>query len=193
MATNPNFSPRPRPQPEPEPDAGHVPFTEEFDNAKHNLPDAAPVIISIVVLALITVIGAYLLRSKPVIQGGIQQVFVVDVPSQSSSLIAVQLKMKNVTDKPISLRDVLVTTRGDWGEHSDNFASAADIPRYVKAFPGLAEHAPNPIARETKIAPGAELAGTVMVAFPLSKQQLDSRKSLDATLSFYNHTPVILK
>ena len=59
---------------EPEYDAGHVPMTEELDDARHSMPNIAPVAIALVVIAIVVVAAAYLLRSKPVASGSIQNV-----------------------------------------------------------------------------------------------------------------------
>ena len=42
-----------QPNPAAEPDAGHIPITEEFDSPKHTMPDKAPVIIALLLVAIV--------------------------------------------------------------------------------------------------------------------------------------------
>jgi hypothetical protein len=44
-----------------------------------------------------------------------------------------------------------------------------------------------------KIAPGAEQKGTVLVAFPVTKQQFDARKDLNVTIEAYDQNPIVLR
>ena len=68
----------------PEYDAGHVPMTEELDDLKHNLPNIAPMAIALVVIAVVVAAAAYLLRSKPVANGSIQNVAAVEQLSHTT-------------------------------------------------------------------------------------------------------------
>lgn len=178
---------------EPEPDAGHVPMTEEFDNAKHNFPDAAPVIIAMIFVALVVGIIAYVFRAKPVATGTIDQAFAVDVVNQNSVLATVQLSLRNVSEKPITIRSISIATNTDQGENTDEMGSVADFSRYFAAFPALKEHSIQGIARETKITSGSQISGSVIVSLPYTKTIFDKRKSLAATISFYDHQPVTIQ
>ncbi len=44
-----------------------------------------------------------------------------------------------------------------------------------------------------KIAPGAEQKGTVLVSFPVTKEQFDARKDLDVTIEPYDQNPIVLR
>ena len=59
---------------EPEYDAGHVPMTEELDDARHSLPNMAPVLIALVIIAVVIGVAAFFLRSKPMANGTIENV-----------------------------------------------------------------------------------------------------------------------
>ncbi len=173
-----------------EPDAGHVPITEEFDSPKHTLPSIGPVAIALVLVAVVVAIFAWFFRATPVITGSIDEAYAVSVQSQNTVLATVQLTFKNVSSKPITLRNINITVRTDQGEFSDDFASVADFDRYFSAFPDLKVHSIEGLAREMKIPPGAQVSGSVIVSFPIPKQQFDSRRSLVASLNFYDHSPV---
>lgn len=176
-------------QPEPQ-DAGHVPITEEFDSPKHTLPDAAPVIIALLIVAVAVGVIAYVFRATPVATGTIDEAFAVSVPNQNSVLVTVQLTIKNVTKKTLHVRNINITARTDQGEFSDDFASIADFDRYFRAFPELQQHSVEGLPRELKIPAGAQVTGSVIVSFPITKETFDKRRALIASLNFYDNRPV---
>lgn len=178
------------PKREPEYDAGHVPMTEELDDARHTMPSIAPVAIALVLVAVALAVAAYVFRTKPVVTGKVDNAYAVPVARQNTVLAAVQLTFRNVHDRPITLRSVSVTLNSDDGEHTDTAASVADFPRYMQAYPELAQHVTEAIARETKLGPGEEVSGTVIVSFPVTKEKFDARKDLTASLSIFDHRPV---
>ena len=181
------------PKRDPEYDAGHVPMTEELDDARHTMPSVAPVAIALVLVAVAIGVAAYVFRAKPVVSGKIDNAYAVTVPRQNTVLAAVNVTFKNVHDKPITLRSVSVTLNSDDGEHTDDGASVADFPRYVQAYPELAQYVTQGIARETRLAPGQELSGTVIVSFPVTKEKFDARRDLSANLSVFDHRPVEIR
>lgn len=186
-------SSQPNPASEPH-DAGHVPITEEFDSPKHTMPDAAPVIIALVFVALVIAVVAYIFRPTPVAGGTIDEAYAVEVPNRNTVLSTVQLTLKNVSKKPITIRNVNVTLRTEQGEFTDSEpASVADFERYFQAFPDLQQHSIEGLAREMKIPPGEQLSGSVIVSFPVTKEQFDARRALTATVSFYDQNPIEIK
>jgi hypothetical protein len=183
---------RTTPIPDPE-DAGHVPITEEFDSPKHTMPDKGPVIIALVLVAIAVAAIAFFFRSTPAATGTIDEAFAVDVPSQGTVLATVQLTLRNATKKPLPLRNVNITIRTDKGEFSDDFASVSDFERYFRAFPALKEHSVEGLSHELVIPVGAQVTGSVIVSFPVTKEQFDSRRALIATANFYGHRPVVVQ
>jgi hypothetical protein len=185
-------SPLSNPKPDPE-DAGHVPMTEEFDSFKHTMPSAGPVVIGMVLLAVAIGAAAYFLRAKPIGSGSIDQAFAVNVPGQDLALATVQLSLTNISKKPLFLKDVKITIRTGRGEFSDNFGSVADFERYFQAFPELRQHSIAGLVRESRIAPGGQLSGSVVVSFPISKDMFDNRQAMTATVSYYDQRPIEIK
>ncbi len=178
----------------PTPDRAEIPsLQEEFDSPKRTLPPAAPIILAIFGVGLVLVLAAWLLRSKPVVQGGIDDIFAVEVPNQHSSLVAVQVHFTNTFDKTLVLREVTLTARGGWGESSDTSVPGVDFPRYAAAFPALKPHLGPPLLRESNYPPGAEGSGAILVALPLTQGDIEARKNLSVTLTFYDHPAVELK
>ena len=186
MATQSNPAPDPQ-------DAGHVPITEEFDSPKHTLPDKGPLIIALVFVAIVLAAIMWFFRATPVAGGSIDEAFAVDIPGQGTVLATVQLTLKNVTDKPLKLRNINVSIQTDKGEFNDNFASVANFQRYFQAFPDLQQHSIEGLPYDLIIPPGNQVSGSVIVSFPFSKQEFDSRRGLSALVSFYNHPPVTIK
>ncbi len=184
------MSSQPNPAPNDPQDAGHVPITEEFDSPKHTMPDAAPVIIALLIVAIAVAVIAYVFRATPAATGSIDEAYAVDVPSQNTVLATVQLTLKNVTNKTLHLRNITITIRTDKGEFSDDFASVADFDRYFRAFPELKQHSVEGLSRELFLPPGAQVTGSVIVSFPISRESFDNRRALVATIDFFESRPV---
>jgi len=174
-------------------DAGHVPITEEFDSPKHTMPDKGPVIIALVLVAIAVAAIAFFFRSTPAATGSIDEAFAVDVPSQGTVLATVQLTLRNATKKPLSLRNINITIRTDKGEFSDDFASVADFDRYFRAFPDLRAHSIEGLSHELIIPVGSQVTGSVIVSFPVSKEQFDARRALIASVNFFGNRPVVIQ
>ena len=182
-----------RPQPnQPTPDAGHIPITEEMDSAKWTLPPVLPVVIVLAALAVIVGVAAYLLRAKPGASGGITGVYAAELPDKSSTMVLLQVKVANIGNKPLWVRNINAQLKTDQGEWSDDAASPVDFARYFRAFPAQGEHQSPPLKPETKISPGAQAEGMVLVSFPISKDAFDKRKSLTVTLENYDRRPLVI-
>ncbi len=174
-------------------DAGHIPITEEFDSPKHTLPDKGPIIIALVFVAIVVAAIVWFFRATPVASGSIDEAFAVDVPGQSSVLSTVQLTIKNISGKPLTLQNINISVRTDKGEFNDNFANIADFDRYFRAFPDLKQHSIEGIPRDLNLPPGAQVSGTVVVSFPVTKAEFDSRHGLSASVKFWNKDPVVIQ
>ena len=174
-------------------DAGHVPITEEFDSAKRTLPPAAPVAIALVVVAIVVAIIAYTERAKPVAQGGIGAVYFSQPAGMSSPMILMDVTLRNVGSKTLYIKSIAANLKTDQGDQSDDAASASDFDRYLSAYPDLQPHKGTPLVVETKIQPGAEQKGTVLVTFPVTQQQFDARKDLSVAIEPYDQNPILLR
>jgi hypothetical protein len=177
---------------EPAPDAGHIPITEEMDSAKWTLPPVLPVVIVLAALAVILGAAAYLLRQKPGVSGGIAGVYAAESPDKSSTMVLIQVKVANIGNKPLWVRNIKAQLKTDQGEWSDDAASPVDFARYFQAFPALAEHQSPPLRPETKVSPGGQAEGMVLVSFPVARDAFDKRKSLTVTLENYDRKPLVI-
>ena len=180
------------PKPGREFDAGHVPITEEFDSAKRTLPPVAPLAIALLVVVVFIVGVAYIFRSKPGAQGQIDQAFAMQQADNSYSMILMQVTLRNVGEKTLYVKGIKSDIMTDQGESSDDAASAVDYGRYLQAFPDLQPYATEPLKVETKIPPGGEVKGSVMVAFPITKDQFYARKDLNVTIFPYDQKAIVL-
>jgi hypothetical protein len=173
------------PKPGPGFDAGHVPITEEFDSAKRTLPPVAPLAVALLVVAVFIVGVAYIFRSKPA--------FAMQQQDNPYSMVLMQVTLRNIGDKTLYIKEIKGDITTDQGElPADDAASAVDYARYLQAFPDLQPYATEPLKVETKIPPGGEVKGSVMVAFPITKDQFYARKGLNVTIYPYDQNPIVL-
>ncbi len=106
-------------------------------------------------------------------------------------MVLVEVTIRNVSDKTLYIKALKAAVKTDQGDQSDEAASASDYERYFAAYPDLRGHAA-PLMVETKIPPGGEQKGTVMVSFPVTPQQFDGRKDLTVTIEPYDQNPIVL-
>jgi hypothetical protein len=173
-------------------DAGHVPITEEFDSARRTLPPIAPLAVALLVVVVFIVGVGYVFRSKPIAQGQIDQAFAMQQEENPYSMVLMQVTLRNIGDKPLFIKEIKADITTEQRESVDDAASAVDYSRYLQAFPDLQAYATEPLKVETKIAPGGEVKGSVMVAFPITKEQFYARTALNVTVFPYDQKAIVL-
>ena len=183
----------PPPGSEPEP-ATEFHIGDEFGTAKRSLPPAGIVLLCIAAVAVILGIVAFVERQKPQGGGSIDFIAAAEVPDQNMVLAAVTLTLRNAGEKPLWIRTLKARlTTSDGKTFDDNAASGVELDRYAQAFPVLKENAQPPLLPETKIMPGMEQRGTLVVSFPVTKQAFDQRQSLAVSIQPYDQAvPVVL-
>ncbi|MFC5863902.1 hypothetical protein ACFPT7_16455 [Acidicapsa dinghuensis] len=107
-------------------------------------------------------------------------------------LVLANLSIRNQSDKPIVLRDVMTNATFEDGPHSSYIAGAVDYQRIFVAYPELKNLQASPIIRETVISPGQTLSGMVVSSFRVTKEQWESRKDLSFTVQFQYHPDLTL-
>jgi hypothetical protein len=200
MPEDTSSTPTPAPTPEPDSppiiDLGPGPginIAEEFGTAKRNLPPAKIVAIVLGVAAVLIGIFAFVTRAKPQGNGSVDNIAVAEIPDQHAVMVAVNITLHNSGEKSLWVHDIKGKVTTDGGEFTDEAASAVDFDRYFQAFPMLKEHALPAIPPETKIPPGGQAQGTVVVSFPITKDDFDKRKSLSVAIQPYDQPlPVVL-
>jgi hypothetical protein len=168
---------------------------EEYGTARRTLPPAGIVVICIAAVAVIVGIFAFKERAKPQGAGAINFVAEAEVPQQNIILVAITLTLRNTAERPLwihTLKAQLTTADGE--THEDEAVSVVDLDRYFQAFPALKESAEPPLSPETKMLPGSEQRGTIIVSFKVTKEAFDQRKSLRVSIQPYDQPlPVVIK
>ncbi len=166
---------------------------EEFGTAKKNLPPITVLAIAIVAVVLGFFIYALTQRSVSNASGAIGEISSVEIPNQNSVMVAINVSMTNHGEKPYWIHTIEATLETPSGKFTDQPASAVDFDRYFQAFPDLKQHALDPLKAETKILPGGQTAGTIVVTFPVLPDAFANRKSLTVTIQPYDQPiPLVL-
>jgi len=187
--------PPPSPPPGPPPKAQtDFQIGEEFGTARRTLPPAGIVLLCIAAVAVILGAVAYFNRPKVQPAGSIEFVNAVEVPSQNMTMVAVTLTLHNTGERSLWIHTLKAQLTGADGKtFDDEAASGVDFDRYFQAFPALKESSQPPLSPETKLPPGAEQRGTIIVSFPVTKDAFDKRKSVTVTIQPYDQPlPVVL-
>lgn len=170
-----------------------VNVTQDMGTAERNLPPAKVVLIVLGVLAVVLAIWAFVGRAKPQGAGSIDNIAAVEVPNQGSVLVAVTVTLHNSGEKPLWIHTLQGKLKTPSNEYSDDAASAVDFDRYFQAFPALKQNALPALMPETKILPGKEARGTVIVSFPVTQDAFDKRQSISVEIQPYDQpVPVTL-
>jgi len=166
-------------------------MSEEFDRAKWTLPPIGIVLIGIVIIGVI--VGGLMLatKAKPAVAGSIGDVTAVQL-QDNTILAAIQIEISNPTDKQWWIKEISSTVKTDQGESTDTAATASDSQRYFQAFPDLGKGAAPILKFDQKLAPGQHMTGTVVVSFPITKEQFDARKSLAVKILPFDNRSVTL-
>lgn len=168
---------------------------EEFGTAKKSLPPAKIILIAIAVLVAVGGIIVFVQRPQATATGTIDNITSVAVPDQNSVMVAISVSVHNGGQKPFWVRTTSATLEGaDGKQYSDDGLSAMDFDRYYQAFPSLKENAYPALQRESKINPGGDVKGTMIVSFPVAEDAFASRKSLSVTIQPYDQpVPLVIK
>jgi len=104
-----------------------------------------------------------------------------------------KVSLKNQSDHPIILNNVMTNVTLDDGIHSSYAANKADYDRLFVAYPDIqVTHGPGISPLDTEIDPGQTVEGEIVSSFKISKQQWDARKKLDYTFSFRYQPNLVL-
>jgi hypothetical protein len=167
--------------------------TEDMAAPERKLPPAKIVLITLGVLAVVLAIYGFLGRAKPQGAGSLDNIAAIEVPNQNSMLVAITVTLHNSGEKPLWIHTIQGKLKTATNEYSDDAASAVDFDRYFQAFPPLKQNAIAALMPETKIMPGNEARGTVVVSFPVTQAEFDKRQSLSVIIQPYDQPlPVTL-
>jgi hypothetical protein len=168
--------------------------TEDMAAPERKLPPAKILLITLAGLAVVLAVYGFLGRAKPQGNGSVDHVEAIEIPNQNAMLVAVTVTLHNSGEKPLWIHNIQGKLKTATQEYSDDAASAVDFGRYFDAFPSLKQNSLPPLMPETKILPGNEAKGTVIVSFPVKQDEYDRRQSLIVSVQPYDQPlPVELK
>jgi len=166
---------------------------EEFGTPNKNLPPARIVLIGVAAVVLVALGIAFLQRPHSLATGSIDDIVPVELPGQSSVMVAIHVSLHNTGEKPYWIRSIEAGVDTDAGNYTDQSAPAVDYDRYFQAFPPLKVNAPPPLRRESMIVPNGDMKGMIIVSFPVSADVFAKRKALRVTIQPYDQPkPLIL-
>jgi hypothetical protein len=183
----------PPPAPPAQPPGPTINIGEEYGTAKKNLPPAKIVLIAVGGVLVVVLIASFLKRAKPQASGALDNVVAVEVPGQTNTMVALTFTLHNTSDKALYVRmlEGRVTTAS--GENTAEAVSAVDFDRYFQAFPALKNGAQPPLSPEVRMEVGDTVSRTIIVAFPMTLDAFNQRKSVSVVIWPYNYTvPVVM-
>jgi hypothetical protein len=168
-------------------------IADEFGTAKRNLPPAKVLLSALAGVLVIAGIFAFFQRAKPQAAGSLDNVTAVQIPGQTTSLVALTFTLHNSGQKPLWVHDIQGKVTTTSGEQTSDAVSAVDFERYYQAFPALKANALPPLSPEDKLQPGQEIKRTVIVGFPVTLEAFNQRKTVSVIVQPYDQTvPVVL-
>jgi hypothetical protein len=166
---------------------------EEYGTAKKNLPPVKIVLIAVGAVLVVVLIASLLKRPKPQAAGSLDNVMAVEIPEQTSTMVALTFTLHNTSEKAFYVRTLGGSLKTASGESSADAVSAVDFDRYFQAFPMLKNGAQPALAPETEIPVGSSVTRTIIVAFPVTLDSFNQRQSVSVVIWPYNETvPVTL-
>jgi hypothetical protein len=167
--------------------------TQDMATPERSLPPAKIVLIALAGLAVVLAIYGFVGRAKPQGAGSLDNIAAVEVPNQNSMLVALTVTLHNSGEKPLWIHNIEGKLKTPSQDYSDDAASAVDFERYFQAFPALKQNSQAALMPETKILPGKEARGTVIVSFPVTQADFDKRQSISVVIHPYDQPlPVVL-
>jgi len=189
----PDQNPAPAPKPPAVPAGPTINICEEYGTAKKNLPPAKIVLFAVAGVLVVVLIASFVKRAKPQASGSLDNVVAVEIPGQSSTMVALTFTLRNTSEKALYVRTLQGTIKTTGGETTADAVSAIDFDRYFQAFPVLKNGAQPALAPEVKVQPGETVVRTVIVAFPVALDAFNQRTSTSVVIWPYNETvPVTL-
>ena len=132
------------------------------------------------------------IESKGSIAPGQEGTLDQNIEKRDSVLVNIALDVKNAIGKPMYIKGIEAKLVAEKGEFNDSAAPASDYERIVQAYPQLAIPGAKPLQSESSIAANTTQQGVVVFSFPIAREDWDKRKSLQATVNFYDHAPLVV-
>ena len=179
-----------KPQAANTPDAGHIPITEEMDSAKWTLPPIVPLLVAAVVVGILVTVVALSNRTKPSASLAITKV--VSASQDANTMVAIQIKLDNQVEGPLWIKQIQAEVETpDGKKYSDNAAPGVDGPRYMEAFPPLAEAKADWLKEDLKIPTKTSFNGVAIFSYPVDKAAFDKRKQVTVRIQLYDRATLV--
>jgi hypothetical protein len=172
------------------PDAGHIPMSEEMDGAKWTLPPIIPLLVAAVVVGILVAVVALSNRTKPSASLAITKV--VSASQEANTMVAIQIKLDNQVEGPLWIKQIQAEVETpDGKKYTDNAAPGVDGPRYMEAFPPLAEAKADWLKEDLKIPTKTSFNGVAIFSYPVAKAAFDKRKQVTLRIQLYDRATLV--
>lgn len=111
---------------------------------------------------------------------------------QDETILLVQARVTNISQKPLTIFDLMANVKMGDSENQSMGAMPQDIDQMFQRFPDLASMRMQPLSRHIVIAPGQSVEGLMVFNYPWSKQQWDQHKKIRIVVSFENGRSLVL-
>lgn len=152
-----------------------------------------PILIVALIAGLIGVTAWQVLGQHPVGTVTITRATAVDMPPGDRVVVELELAIQNTSDRPLKYHSAELKLTTDKQEFKDEPAAATEAPRIYQSYPALKQSPESPLMQDMIVQPGATLKGIVIVAYPVNKVAFDARKGLEATVYFFDQSPIRTK
>ncbi|HEY1964646.1 MAG TPA: hypothetical protein VGG59_06935 [Acidobacteriaceae bacterium] len=172
---------------------------------------AVRVLIALVISSLVVFIWVRFGRKTPVATGDVARVRIFPVqakitggaagtPGQEGQdeiinqlLVFAHVRLHNPNTAPITIEDdwgLITLPNGDTRRSLG--ASTVDFEKVFQAYPQLAPLRMDPLRRNTEIPAGQSVDGLLVFSYPMSRDEWNSRKSMQVTVTFKGAKDVTL-
>jgi hypothetical protein len=116
-----------------------------------------------------------------------ESIIVANQHAEDDLYVLTTLRIDDRLHLPLFLKDFtadLVTADGQ--QFTTSAVEERDLPNLYTSFPGLRDHVPTTLLRETMIAPGASAEGVLVLHFPVTKEIWDHRRTAVLNVDLYH-------
>jgi len=172
------------------PNAGHIPITEEMDSAKWTLPPIVPLLVAGVLVAVLVSVVVFSNKTKPSASLAITKV--VSAAQEGNTMVAIQIKLDNQVEGPLWIKEIKAEVEtADGKKYSDSAAPGVDAPRYMEAFPPLAEAKADWLREDLKIPTKTSFNGVAIFSYPVAKTAFDARRQVTLRIQLYDRPTLV--
>ncbi len=187
------------------------PTLAQVDPPPSLLRAGARILLAVIVTSLVIAAFVYFGRNRPVANGEVARISVFPVhttirngagaPGMAGQdekydqlLVFTLVRVHNQSSAPLNIDDLWAIVTFANGESRRSLAaSEKDFDRVFAAYPQLAPLRMDPLRRHASIAPGESADGLLLFNYPFGRDQWDTRKSFDVTVSFANARELVLR